>query len=196
MKDIPDQALPVEAEERWKAKKWAGHIFARFFGRFGNAKFTDNDHNEFATFVGKNIAPLLLRSCLSQLQLPKHGRYCTAATARPLLLPTRHALVPERSIELRNTWAEMKPHLNFILFECVFMLLCMTEDDRVCAQAIRHHGGFHLSVDGRSPVSLVRAFAQCKPKTTLQKMLDFMTNMLNPTLQKTLDFMTNILNTY
>jgi hypothetical protein len=162
MKDIPDQAVPVEAEERgqngwWKAKKWADHIFARFFGRFGNAKFADNDHNEFATFVGKNIAPLLLRSCLSQLQLLKHGRYCSPRVTH--LCPK----CPSNCETPGRRWSR----LNFILSECVFPLLCMTEDDMQTFHENPHEFVRQLHdimEDFISPLmagqSLVRAFAQ------------------------------------
>ncbi len=189
MKDIPDQALPAEAEDRaqngwWKAKKWACHIFARFFSRFGIVKFADGDHKEFAKFFGQNIAPLLLQSCLHQLQLPKQGRYCSPRVTHLCLNYV------EKSIELPNTWAAMKPHLNFILFECVFPLLCMTEDDMQMFHEDPHEfvrKQHDIMEDFISPSmagqSLVRAFAQYKPKTTLQKMLDFMTNILNTYLR-------------
>jgi len=185
MKDVPDQMLSKEEDEReqhgwWKAKKWACHIIARFFSRFGIVKFADGDHKEFAKFFGKEIAATLLRSCLHLLQLPKNGRYCS-----PRVTHLSLAFV-ERAIELKNTWLEIKPHLDFLLFECVYPLLCPTKKDVDLFHEDPHEfvrKQHDVMEDFISPQmaaqSLVRAFAQYKPKTTLQKMLDFLTNVLN-----------------
>jgi hypothetical protein len=135
MKKLPEASegveplgQPTEIADRmewpwWKAKKWICQITSRMLTRFGNPKFTDKNHQAFATYFAENCAPKLLEAKMHLLSLRAQNQFCTSKVLQLSLTYVTG------SIEQIRTYRLIKPHLNFVLFQVVFPMLCLTETD-------------------------------------------------------------------
>ncbi|CAM9939847.1 unnamed protein product, partial [Choristocarpus tenellus] len=119
---------PASEEDRelwpwWKAKKWACQITSRFFTRYGNPHYADPSMAPFAEVFSKQYAPMLLEQVMNTLALRPRGEYCTDRVVHACLSFVTSAM------ELSHTYKLLKPHLDFLLFEVVFPVLCLSNKD-------------------------------------------------------------------
>ncbi|KAL2806508.1 importin-7 [Daubentonia madagascariensis] len=98
-RDVPNETLQVEEDDRpelpwWKCKKWALHILARLFERYGSPGNVSKEYNEFAEVFLKAFAVGVQQG-------------------------VSHAL----------TWKNLKPHIQGIIQDVIFPLMCYTDAD-------------------------------------------------------------------
>ena len=119
---------PTEPDARaawpwWKLKKWAAQICSRFLLRYGNPKYADAEAKHFARDFRTHIAPLLLGPMMDSLALRARGAFCSDRVTHLALMYVTSA------IELGPLYKLLAPHLDFLLFEVVFPLMCITPAD-------------------------------------------------------------------
>ncbi|OQR99928.1 hypothetical protein THRCLA_06328, partial [Thraustotheca clavata] len=119
---------PTDPEERvkwpwWKVKKWTMQILTRFYMRWGNPKHVPEELAEMSKFYRSNINPTMLAGVLETLALRKNGQYCTDRVIHLCLTYMNEAV--KSSIAFK----QLKPHLQFLLFEVVHPTLCLTQSD-------------------------------------------------------------------
>ncbi|CAN0154712.1 unnamed protein product, partial [Phaeothamnion confervicola] len=105
----------------WKVKKWACQIASRFFSRYGNPHYADTDGAGFAETFSARVAPKLLQQVMALLALRPAGQACTDKVVHSCLM------FVNSSIELASTYRLLKPHLDFLLLQVMFPLLCFSQ---------------------------------------------------------------------
>ncbi|KAK7081452.1 Importin-8, partial [Halocaridina rubra] len=77
---VPDQTLQVDEEERpdlpwWKIKKWALHILARIFERYGCPSTANKEYKQFAEWFIKTFSQGILQVLLKILDMYRNKVY-------------------------------------------------------------------------------------------------------------------------
>ena len=120
---------PIDPEEReawpwWKAKKWACHIVARIFSRYGNSKYVEDCMKNFAKmFVDSGAAAKGLSAIMTTLTLRKEGKYCSNRVVQISMGYIASA------IELSKTYKLIKPHLRLLVCDIIFPVLYFNDAD-------------------------------------------------------------------
>lgn len=134
IKHIIEQPIPphidinVDIDDRpeepcWKCKKWALHIVARVFDRFGSPSTVSAEFKEFATWYIKTFSEGIIASLLKILENHINKVY----VAPRVLQQTLNYL--NTAVNNAFSWKLLKAHINVIIQEVVFPLLCYTKDD-------------------------------------------------------------------
>jgi importin-7 len=85
--------------------------------------YADDDSRKFAEMFSEVYAPKLLEPIMQVISLTPNGRFCTDRC-------THLAYVYlESAVQLKNTYAMLKPHMKSLLFDIVFPRLCISEAD-------------------------------------------------------------------
>ena len=126
---LPRDKMPEDNEERekwpwWKAKKWVYHIFKRLFRRYG-------DHRTCGSAVEVAFSKLLQEACVD--------RFLAAVLSELSAVARREYVAPRVSNNLlgflsdavrsKNTWRNLKPHIQDVVAHAVLPLLAFNEDD-------------------------------------------------------------------
>ena len=125
---VPAEGQPSDRTERknfpwWKAKKWSLHIANRLFSRYGNPKQVKPEYKEFAKMFKEQVSCAFLQSYMQLLATLSGGGY-----------------LPDRIINLAlqflttalshgNTYKLMKPHMETLMFNVVFQIVCFNQVD-------------------------------------------------------------------
>ncbi|KAG5179075.1 armadillo-type protein [Tribonema minus] len=181
----PVQGQPEDLSQRphwpgWKVKKWACQIASRIFSRYGNPHFAGEEHPEFAAAFSKTMAPRLLEKVMHLLALRPRGEYCTDRVVHCCITYVNS------SIELSHTYKLLKPHLDFLLFQVVFPLLCLRDDDLDLFESDPHEFVHRANdpmqdfLDPKLPaINLILDMVKYRPKDSLHSLLTFITQVLN-----------------
>jgi len=164
-----DQA---EAQPAWKLKKWAAQIATRFLTRYGRPKFAEEACKPFARRFSAEVAPRLLEAMLGLLAASSRGRW-VSRRVRQLAF----AYV-DSAVEVGGLYKLLKPHLEFVLFDCALPTLCATPADlrrfRDDPQEYvrRAHDPMEDFFDPRAAAtSLVADLVRCRSKAVLEPLL-------------------------
>ncbi|RXN17627.1 importin-7 [Labeo rohita] len=127
-RDVPPETLQVDEDERpelpwWKCKKWALHILARLFERYGSPGNTTKEYTEFAELFLKGYAVAAQQVLLKVLYQYKEKQY----VAPRVLQQTLNYI--NQGIAHAVTWKNLKPHIQGIIQDVVFPLMCYTDSD-------------------------------------------------------------------
>ncbi|CAM9943138.1 unnamed protein product, partial [Ectocarpus fasciculatus] len=180
----PPAGQPEEEDDRvnwpwWKAKKWAGNIAQRFFTRYGQPHYAEENMTDFAEAFSKQLAPKLLEQVMNTLAMRSRGEYCTDRVVHACLVFVGPAT------ELSHTYKLLKPHLDFLLFQAVFPELCLSKKDIETFDADPHefiHKSNDPSEDYLSPrvpaVNCIIDLAKYRGKDILPRLLTYTQNVL------------------
>uniref|UniRef100_A0A8C9WJC5 Importin 7 n=1 Tax=Scleropages formosus TaxID=113540 RepID=A0A8C9WJC5_SCLFO len=122
------ETLQVDEDDRpelpwWKCKKWALHILARLFERYGSPGNTTKEYTEFAELFLKGYAVSAQQVLLKVLYQYKEKQY----VAPRVLQQTLNYI--NQGIGHAVTWKNLKPHIQGIIQDVVFPLMCYTDSD-------------------------------------------------------------------
>uniref|UniRef100_A0A672RSS6 Importin N-terminal domain-containing protein n=1 Tax=Sinocyclocheilus grahami TaxID=75366 RepID=A0A672RSS6_SINGR len=177
-RDVPPEALQVDEDERpelpwWKCKKWALHILARLFERYGSPGNTTKEYTEFAELFLKGYAVAAQQVLLKVLYQYKEKQY----VAPRVLQQTLNYI--NQGIAHAVTWKNLKPHIQGIIQDVVFPLMCYTDSDEELWQEDPYEYirmKFDVFEDFISPTTAAQTllFTACnKRKEVLQKSMGF-----------------------
>uniref|UniRef100_A0A8C2DCM4 Importin 7 n=1 Tax=Cyprinus carpio TaxID=7962 RepID=A0A8C2DCM4_CYPCA len=172
------EALQVDEDERpelpwWKCKKWALHILARLFERYGSPGNTTKEYTEFAELFLKGYAVAAQQVLLKVLYQYKEKQY----VAPRVLQQTLNYI--NQGIAHAVTWKNLKPHIQGIIQDVVFPLMCYTDSDEELWQEDPYEYirmKFDVFEDFISPSTAAQTllFTACnKRKEVLQKSMGF-----------------------
>uniref|UniRef100_A0A672RTC8 Importin N-terminal domain-containing protein n=1 Tax=Sinocyclocheilus grahami TaxID=75366 RepID=A0A672RTC8_SINGR len=172
------EALQVDEDERpelpwWKCKKWALHILARLFERYGSPGNTTKEYTEFAELFLKGYAVAAQQVLLKVLYQYKEKQY----VAPRVLQQTLNYI--NQGIAHAVTWKNLKPHIQGIIQDVVFPLMCYTDSDEELWQEDPYEYirmKFDVFEDFISPTTAAQTllFTACnKRKEVLQKSMGF-----------------------
>ncbi|GAB1598816.1 importin-7-like isoform X2 [Argonauta hians] len=180
---IPEAANQVDEEERpslpwWKVKKWALHILARTFERYGSPGNVTKDYTEFANWYLKSFTCGIIPVLLNLLDQYRKKMY----VAPRVIQQTLNYL--NQGISHAFSWKCIKPHITVIIQDVVFPLMCHNnEDDELWAtdphEYIRMK--FDMFEDFLSPVVAAQTLfhsAVGKRKEVLQQAIKFCMSVL------------------
>ncbi|EDM17880.1 importin 7 (predicted), isoform CRA_e [Rattus norvegicus] len=113
-RDVPNETLQVEEDDRpelpwWKCKKWALHILARLFERYGSPGNVSKEYNEFAEVFLKAFAVGVQQVLLKVLYQYKEKQYM----APRVLQQTLNYI--NQGVSHALTWKNLKPHIQMLM---------------------------------------------------------------------------------
>lgn len=113
-RDVPPETMQVDEDERtelpwWKCKKWALHILARLFERYGSPGNTTKEYAEFAELFLKEYAVPAQQVLMKVLYQYKEKQY----VAPRVLQQTLNYI--NQGIAHALTWRNLKPHIQVSL---------------------------------------------------------------------------------
>uniref|UniRef100_A0A7N6AJ35 Importin N-terminal domain-containing protein n=1 Tax=Anabas testudineus TaxID=64144 RepID=A0A7N6AJ35_ANATE len=170
--------MQIDEDERpelpwWKCKKWALHILARLFERYGSPGNTTKEYTEFAELFLKEYAVAAQQVLLKVLYQYKEKQY----VAPRVLQQTLNYI--NQGIAHALTWKHLKPHIQGIVQDVVFPLMCYTDSDEELWQEDPYEYirmKFDVFEDFISPTTAAQTllFTACnKRKEVLQKTMGF-----------------------
>ncbi|KAG9468007.1 hypothetical protein GDO78_013890 [Eleutherodactylus coqui] len=177
-RDVPAETLQVDEDDRpelpwWKCKKWALHILARLFERYGSPGNVSKEYNEFAEVFLKAFAVGVQQVLLKVLYQYKEKQYM----APRVLQQTLNYL--NQGVSHAVTWKSLKPHIQGIIQDVIFPLMCYTDSDEELWQEDPYEYirmKFDVFEDFISPTTAAQTllFTSCsKRKEVLQKTMGF-----------------------
>uniref|UniRef100_A0A665TGQ4 Importin N-terminal domain-containing protein n=1 Tax=Echeneis naucrates TaxID=173247 RepID=A0A665TGQ4_ECHNA len=178
-RDVPPETMQIDEDERpelpwWKCKKWALHILARLFERYGSPGNTTKEYAEFAELFLKEYAVAAQQVLLKVLYQYKEKQY----VAPRVLQQTLNYI--NQGIAHALTWKNLKPHIQVkIQHDVVFPLMCYTDSDEELWQEDPYEYirmKFDVFEDFISPTTAAQTllFTACnKRKEVLQKTMGF-----------------------
>nr|KAF6437789.1 importin 7 [Molossus molossus] len=177
-RDVPNETLQVEEDDRpelpwWKCKKWALHILARLFERYGSPGNVSKEYNEFAEVFLKVFAVGVQQVLLKVLYQYKEKQYM----APRVLQQTLNYI--NQGVSHALTWKNLKPHIQGIIQDVIFPLMCYTDADEELWQEDPYEYirmKFDVFEDFISPTTAAQTllFTACsKRKEVLQKTMGF-----------------------
>ncbi|KAL9955530.1 hypothetical protein ACROYT_G036866 [Oculina patagonica] len=127
-REVPQCALEGDEEELaklswWKAKKWALHILCRLFERYGTPGSITKEYEEFSEYYCKSFAV-----SVTQILLKVLDQYRRKVFVAPRVLQQTINYL-KNGISNSLHWKIMRPHIQAVIQEVVFPLMCYTEED-------------------------------------------------------------------
>ncbi|MEE6498745.1 hypothetical protein FKM82_003220 [Ascaphus truei] len=177
-REVPAETLQVDEDDRpelpwWKCKKWALHILARLFERYGSPGNVSKEYNDFAEVFLKAFAVGVQQVLLKVLYQYKEKQYL----APRVLQQTLNYL--NQGVSHAVTWKNLKPHIQGIIQDVIFPLMCYTDSDEELWQEDPYEYirmKFDVFEDFISPTTAAQTllFTACsKRKEVLQKTMGF-----------------------
>jgi len=118
-----DEADEAEKSDFWRAKAYVANAFTRTFTRFGRPKQVSKDGKAFANMFFDKFALGCLGAFMEMLKRRKEGHFVTSRVMQQCY----HYI--DTAIPLTAMFKVMKPHLHFLLFDCILHTLCLTPHD-------------------------------------------------------------------
>lgn len=176
---VPLEGQPIDPDQRkvwgwWKVKKWTIQIMNRLYNRFGDPKMSKPENKAFAQMFQKQFAPQFLESHLKLLSVIQQGGYLPDRIINLLLQYV------STSISKSATYQLLKPHLDSVLFEIIFPLMCFNDTDHKLWHEDPHEyvrKGYDIIEDMYSPrtaaINFISELFRKRGKENLQKFLAF-----------------------
>ncbi|ELW72504.1 Importin-8 [Tupaia chinensis] len=175
---VPPETLQIDEDDRpelvwWKCKKWALHIVARLFERYGSPGNVTKEYFEFSEFFLKTYAVGIQQVLLKILDQYRQKEYVAPRVLQQAFNYLNQGVV--HSV----TWKQMKPHIQNISEDVIFSVMCYKDEDEELWQEdpceyIRMK--FDIFEDYASPTTAAQTLlytAAKKRKEVLPKMMAF-----------------------
>ncbi|XP_047481954.1 importin-7-like isoform X1 [Penaeus chinensis] len=180
---VPDQTLQVDEEERpdlpwWKIKKWALHILARIFERYGCPSTVGKEYKQFAEWFIKTFSQGILQVLLKILDQYRNKVYISPR----VLQQTLNYL--EQGVGQSVAWKLLKPHMLSVIQHVLFPLMCYSDSDQELWNSDPYEYvrvKFDIYEDLVSPVTAAQALLLStirKRKEMLEKTMVFLMQVL------------------
>ncbi|XP_042213506.1 importin-7-like isoform X2 [Homarus americanus] len=180
---VPDQTLQVDEEERpdlpwWKIKKWALHILARIFERYGCPSTVVKEYKQFADWFIKTFTQGILQVLMKILDLYRNKIYISPR----VLQQTLNYL--EQGVGQSIAWKLLKPHMLPVIQDVLFPLMCYSDSDQELWNSDPYEYvrvKFDIYEDLVSPVTAAQALLLStvrKRKEMLEKTMVFLMQVL------------------
>lgn len=181
---LPEEIQPADKDLRkqwpwWKCKKWCLHIINRISNRYGDPKGCKGQDVPFAELYKKECADKFLESYVTLLGSLRQGGYLPD---RVINLALQYLTA---AISKPSSYKKIKPHMDVIMYEIVFPLMCFSEEDAELWNEDPHEyvrKGYDIIEDMYSPrtaaVTLMGELVRLRGKDNLPKLLMFLVNIL------------------
>ncbi|XP_023808030.1 importin-8 isoform X2 [Oryzias latipes] len=177
-RDVPAETLEVDEDDRpelawWKCKKWAMRILTRLFERYGSPGNVTQDYSEFADFFLKTYAVGIQQVLLKVVDQHRQRHY---VTPRVLQLCLNYL---SQGLSHSLTWKHIKPHMQTIIQDVIFPLMCYKDEDERLWQEDPYEYvrmKFNLYDDHALPVTAAQSLlckAARKRRQVLPQMMEF-----------------------
>lgn len=180
---VPEDTNQVDEDDRpelawWKVKKWAVHIMARTFERYGSPGNVTKDYNQFAEWYLKAFSGGIIQVLFKILE-----QYRQKTFVAPRVLQQALNFL-NQGVSHAFSWKFMKVHIQPIIQEVIFPLMCHSDTDEELWESdpqeyIRMK--YDVFEDFLSPVIAAQTlFYSCasKRKEVLQKSMGFCMQIL------------------
>ncbi|CAF2059526.1 unnamed protein product [Brassica napus] len=176
---VPVEGQPEDPELRkswgwWKTKKWVAHILNRLYTRFGDMKLQNPDNKAFAQMFQMNYAAKILECHLKLLNAIRIGDYLPDRVIN-LILQYLSNSIPKNSM-----YNLLQPHLDVLLFEVIFPLMCFNDNDQMLWEEDPHEyvrKGYDIIEDLYSPrtasMDFVTELVRKRGKDNFPKFIQF-----------------------
>ncbi|XP_033645727.1 importin-7-like [Asterias rubens] len=186
---VPEASLQVDIDDRpelpcWKVKKWALHILARVFERYGSPGNVVKEYVKFSDWFLKTFSASTLRVLLVVLDQYRQKWYVAPRVLQQALNYVN------TGVSHAFAWKFIKPHIQPIIQEVLFPLMCYTDENEELwnedpYEYIRIK--FDAFEDFISPVAAAQTVLRScagKRKEVLQKTMEFcMQVMIEPGME-------------
>uniref|UniRef100_A0A8C0JA83 Importin 8 n=1 Tax=Chelonoidis abingdonii TaxID=106734 RepID=A0A8C0JA83_CHEAB len=177
-RNVPAETLQIDEDDRpelvwWKCKKWALHIVARLFERYGSPGNVTKEYFEFSEFFLKTYAVGIQQVLLKILDQYRQKEYIAPRVLQQILNYLN------QGVSHSVTWKQMKPHIQSISEEVIFSLMCYKDEDEELWQEDPYEYirmKFDVFEDYASPTTAAQNLlytAAKKRKEVLPKMMAF-----------------------
>ncbi|XP_031239816.1 importin-8 isoform X2 [Mastomys coucha] len=175
---VPPETLQIDEDDRpelvwWKCKKWALHIVARLFERYGSPGNVTKEYFEFSEFFLKTYAVGIQQVLLKILDQYRQKEYIA-----PRVLQQAFNYLNQGVVHA-VTWKQMKPHMQNISEDVIFSVMCYKDEDEELWQEDPYEYirmKFDIFEDYASPTTAAQTLlytAAKKRKEVLPKMMAF-----------------------
>ncbi|KAM5333609.1 importin-8 isoform 1-T1 [Glossophaga mutica] len=175
---VPPETLQIDEDDRpelvwWKCKKWALHIVARLFERYGSPGNVTKEYFEFSEFFLKTYAVGIQQVLLKILDQYRQKEYVAPRVLQQAFNYLNQGVV--HSV----TWKQMKPHIQNISEDVIFSVMCYKDEDEELWQEDPYEYirmKFDIFEDYASPTIAAQTLlytAAKKRKEVLPKMMAF-----------------------
>ncbi|XP_054298444.1 importin-8 isoform X3 [Pongo pygmaeus] len=175
---VPPETLHIDEDDRpelvwWKCKKWALHIVARLFERYGSPGNVTKEYFEFSEFFLKTYAVGIQQVLLKILDQYRQKEYVAPRVLQQAFNYLNQGVV--HSV----TWKQMKPHIQNISEDVIFSVMCYKDEDEELWQEDPYEYirmKFDIFEDYASPTTAAQTLlytAAKKRKEVLPKMMAF-----------------------
>ncbi len=125
---VPEASLQVDIDDRpelpcWKVKKWALHILARVFERYGSPGNVVKEYVKFSDWFLKTFSASTLRVLLLVLDQYRQKWYIAPRVLQQALNYVN------TGVSHAFAWKFIKPHIQPIIQEVLFPLMCYTDEN-------------------------------------------------------------------
>ncbi|XP_040828162.1 importin-8 isoform X1 [Ochotona curzoniae] len=175
---VPPETLQIDEDDRpelvwWKCKKWALHIVARLFERYGSPGNVTKEYFEFSEFFLKTYAVGIQQVLLQILDQYRQKEYVAPRVLQQAFNYLNQGVV--HSV----TWKQLKPHMQNISEDVIFSVMCYKDEDEELWQEDPYEYirmKFDIFEDYASPTMAAQTLlytAAKKRKEVLPKMMSF-----------------------
>ncbi|XP_041366189.1 importin-7-like [Gigantopelta aegis] len=180
---VPEETLQVDENDRpelpwWKVKKWAVHILARIFERYGSPGTVTKEYQQFAEWYLKSFSAGILQVLLKLLDEYRQHIYIAPRVLQQALNYIN------QGISHAFSWKFIKPHMQDLIQQVIFPLMCHSEEDDELWNTDPHEYirvKYDVFEDFLSPVmaaQIVFYSAAAKRKEVLNKAMGFCMSIL------------------
>ncbi|XP_065070384.1 importin-7-like [Rhopilema esculentum] len=124
---VPEAAKSWDEDEQpspwWKCKKWAVTVLFRIFERYGCPGGVGEEYAAFADFYDKHFSESVMESMLKILDLHRRKEYVSPRVLQQVFNYLHQGVANARS------WKVMRPHVQTIIREIIFPLMCHNKED-------------------------------------------------------------------
>ncbi|KAK3603195.1 hypothetical protein CHS0354_036118, partial [Potamilus streckersoni] len=180
---VPEPTNQIDEDERpdlawWKVKKWAVHILARTFERYGSPGGVTKEYNHFAEWYLKAFSGGIIAVLLEVLDQYRRKIYVAPRVLQQALNYIN------QGVSHAFSWKFIKCHIMPLIQEVIFPLMCHSDDDEELwntdpQEYIRIK--YDVFEDFLSPVIAAQTLfysAASKRKEVLQKAMGFCMQIL------------------
>ncbi|XP_076472209.1 importin-7-like [Babylonia areolata] len=127
-RDVPPETNQIEEEERaelawWKVKKWAVHILARVFERYGSPGNVTKDYNHFSEWYLKTFSAGILQALFKTMAQYREKQYVAPRVMQQALNYIN------QGISHAFSWKFIKNNMQSLIQDVIFPLMCHSDED-------------------------------------------------------------------
>ncbi|KAK7477196.1 hypothetical protein BaRGS_00031581 [Batillaria attramentaria] len=188
-RDVPPETNQIDEDERpelswWKAKKWAVHILARIFERYGSPGNVTKEYVQFSEWYLKTFSAGILQAIMKMMEQYRQKQYIAPRVMQQALNYIN------QGISHAFSWKYIKVHFQSLIQDVIFPLMCHSDEDDDMWNNDPHEYirvKYDVFEDFLSPVMAAQTVfhtATAKRKEVLNKAMGFCMSVLT---QQTVD---------